>query len=90
MHYGIVRGSVVATQKTQSLQGIALKVLVPCDEKRDPLGDPLVAVDCVGARSGDLVIWVSKREASLAVPGAPLSNSFPIDAAVTGIVDDIG
>jgi hypothetical protein len=35
------------------------------------------------------VLWVGKREASLAIPGAPLANSYPIDAAVTGIIDDI-
>jgi hypothetical protein len=35
-------------------------------------------------------MWVGKREASLAIPGTPLANNYPVDAAVTGIIDDIG
>ena len=90
MQYAIVKGSVVATQKVKDLEGIALKVLLPCDDKREPTADAIVAVDAIGARPGDLVLWVGKREASLAIPGAPLANNFPVDAAVTGIVDDLG
>ncbi len=88
MQYGIIQGSVVATQKVSDLEGIAFKVLLPCNEKKEQIGEPLVAVDAIGARPGDLVIWVGKREASLAIPEAELANHFPIDAAVTGIVDD--
>jgi microcompartment protein CcmK/EutM len=87
MHFGVIRGSVVATQKVSSLQGIALKVLVPTNSEREALGDPLVVVDGVGAREGDLVLWVGKREASMAIPGASVANLYPVDAAVTGIVD---
>jgi ethanolamine utilization protein EutN len=89
MQYGIVRGTVVATQKVKDLEGFALKVLFPCDEERRHVGEPVVAIDAVGARPGDLVLWVGKREASLAIPGAPLANNYPVDAAITGIVDDI-
>lgn len=90
MHYAIVQGTVTATQKVKDLQGHALKVLQPCNEKRESVGDAIVAVDAIGARNGDLVMWVGKREASLAIPGAPLANNYPVDAAVTGIVDAIG
>lgn len=90
MQYGIILGSVVATQKVEELKGIALKLLRPCGPDRESAGEPIVAVDAVGARPGDLVMWVGKREASLAIPGAPLANNYPIDAAVTGIIDDIG
>ena len=87
MHFGVIRGSVVATQKVSDLQGIALKVLVPTNAEREALGDPIVVVDGIGAREGDLVLWVGKREASMAIPGAPVANLYPVDAAVTGIVD---
>lgn len=90
MNYGTIQGTVTATQKARELQGIALKVLLPTDESGASSGDPIVAIDCVGARVGDRVMWVGKREASLAIPGAPLANNFPVDAAVTGIIDDIG
>jgi ethanolamine utilization protein EutN len=89
MQYGLIKGTVVASEKVKELSGIALKVLQPCDEKRRAVGDAIIAIDAVGARPGDLVMWVGKREASLAIPGATLSNNYPVDAAVTGIIDDI-
>jgi ethanolamine utilization protein EutN len=87
MQFGVIHGHVVATQKVSELKGIALKVLVPTNELREPQGDPIVVVDGVGARDGDLVLWVGKREASMAIPGAAVANLYPVDAAVTGIVD---
>lgn len=89
MQFGIIQGSVVATQKVKDLEGIVLRVLVPCDSFKKPMGSAIVAVDPIGTRVGDCVMWVGKREASLAIPGALLSNSYPVDAAITGIVDDI-
>jgi microcompartment protein CcmK/EutM len=89
MQFGIVQGSVIATAKVKDLQGHALKVLLPCDKNGTATGDAIVAVDPISARSGDLVMWVGKREASLAIPGAALANNYPIDAAITGIVDAV-
>lgn len=90
MQYGIVKGTVVATQTVKELKGIALKVIVPCSEEREVQGAPFVAVDAIGARAGDFVLWVGKREASLAIPGVPLANNYPVDAAITGIIDAVG
>jgi ethanolamine utilization protein EutN len=90
MQFGIVKGTVVATQKVKELKGLALKVLLPCDDKKELVGQPIVVVDTIGARPGDFVMWVGKREASLAIPEAALSNNYPVDAAITGIIDDIG
>jgi len=89
MQFAIVQGTVVATQKVKELQGITLKVLQACDENQKLVGDSFVAVDAVGARTGDFVMWVGKREASLALPNATLANNFPVDAAVTGIIDAV-
>lgn len=90
MHYGLVIGTVVATQKVKELEGMSLKVVLPCNDEKDPVGSAFVSIDHVGARPGDLVLWVGKREASLAVPQATLINQLPVDAAITGIIDDIG
>ncbi len=94
MQFAIVQGTVVATQKVKELTGLALKVIQPCSPDRagklQPVGDAIVAVDSIGARDGDSVLWVGKREASLAIPGSPLSNNYPVDAAITGIIDAIG
>src|SRR4051812_43937268 len=77
MQFGVIKGTVVATQKVKDLEGFALKVLQPSNERGEPHGDATVAIDFVGARPGDLVMWVGKREASLAIPGAPLANNYP-------------
>ncbi len=90
MQFAKVLGTVVATQKTESLKGISLRLIVPCDSKGQSNGEPIVAADPIGVRQGDHVMWVSKREASLAIPGTPLANNYPLDAAITGIIDDIG
>ncbi|HLD74594.1 MAG TPA: EutN/CcmL family microcompartment protein [Bdellovibrionota bacterium] len=85
MHLGKVLGTVVATRKYKGLEGIKFYLLQPQDENGNTLGDPLVACDAVGARSGDEVMWVSSREASLA-----LEEKFvPVDASIVGLVDDI-
>ena len=90
MHLAKVIGTVVASQKYETLTGIALKVIQPCDNNGKHLGEPVVACDPVQCRDGDLVMWVAKREASLALPGAKLANMFPVDAAITGLVDWVG
>lgn len=90
MQFAKVIGTVVASHKVPDLEGIALKIIAPSDGEGRPAGEPIVAIDSIGARPGDLVMWVGKREASLAVPGAPLANNYPVDAAITGIIDDLG
>jgi microcompartment protein CcmK/EutM len=85
-----VLGTVVATRKNPTLEGIGLKVLQPCNERGEATGEPVVACDTVQCRPGDMVMWVAKREASLAIPGAALANFYPVDAAVTGLVDLVG
>lgn len=83
-------GTVVATQKYKTLEGIALRALQPCDEHGKAVGDPIVVCDPLQCREGDLVVWVAKREASLAIPGAELVNQYPVDATITGLVDWVG
>ena len=90
MQIAKVTGTVVATKKSSSLVGRALKVLQPCNEEGVSEGDFVIAIDSIGARVGDKVLWVSKREASMAIDDAKLVNDLPVDAAVTGIIDDIG
>lgn len=85
MNLGEIVGVVVATQKHPSLSGAVLYVLEPQDEYKKKTGDFLIAADTVGSRIGDQVIWVSSREAALAMP----ETFVPIDAAVIGIVDEV-
>jgi ethanolamine utilization protein EutN len=84
MFLGRVLGQVVATTKSDGLLGQKLYVFEPIDENFKTIGEPMVAVDTVSSREGDIVMWVASREAALA-----LENWFvPVDAAIVGIVDD--
>ena len=86
MYLGKVVGTVVAETKYEGLTGQKLLLVQPLDEHRAPSGGLEVAVDTVRAGRGDLVFLVGSREAALA-----LEESFvPVDAAIVGIVDDIG
>lgn len=85
MNLGQVKGVVVATKKHVSLVGTSLYVIEPQDEKGEKSGDLLVAVDTVGSRSEDQIIWVSSREAALTMP----ETFSPVDAAIIAIVDEI-
>ncbi len=78
-----VVGTVVATRKDEGLHATTLLVLQPMRPDRTPHGKPLVAVDAIGAGTGEDVFYVRGREASLPF----LPDDVPADAAVIGIVD---
>ncbi len=88
MQLARVIGHVVATHKDESLVGIKLLVVQPLTADRQPVGPPLVAVDSVGAGTGEVVFFVRGKEASF--PFYPVEP--PVDAGIVGIVDhwDIG
>ena len=85
MRIGRVIGTVVATQKVDSLLGKRLLVVQPMDERRKPYDEPLVAVDTVSAAPGQEVYFVEAREAAKAFPGPQI----PSDVTILGIVDRI-
>lgn len=78
-----VIGTVVATQKDPGLHATTLLVIQPLRSDGTPSGQPLVAVDSVGAGTGENVFYVRGREAALPF----LPNEVPTDAAIVGIVD---
>lgn len=85
MNLGKVIGQCVATQKDPSLIGVKLLLIQPLDENLKSIGSVICAADPISARPGDVVTWVSSREASLA-----LEQKFaPVDAAIVGLVDQI-
>jgi microcompartment protein CcmK/EutM len=86
-----VTGSVVSTQKADSMIGQKLLVVEPYrlqDKTRDSLvttGRTFIAVDTLGAGVGDFVLVVQGSSARL----TPETAKLPIDAAVIGIVDSV-
>ena len=83
MQLARVIGEVVATVKDANLTGIKLLVLQPVDPSGANVGRTLVALDSVGAGTGEHVFFVRGREA--AFPFYP--SEPPADASIVGIVD---
>src|SRR6267378_3286480 len=86
-----VEGAVVATKKDPSMNGRKLLLLRPqlVDEKDPtkfrPGANTIVAVDCLGAGIGEMVMFTQGSSARL----APNLKDAPVDAVVIGIVDTV-
>ena len=78
MQLGRVVGTVVATIRTDGLDGVKFLIVQPLDKHRRDRGSPVVAADAVAmAGPGELVYYVASREAAEAleerfVPGLVL------------------
>jgi ethanolamine utilization protein EutN len=86
-----VTGSLVSTQKIDSMVGRKLLVVEPYRvDARDgrsltTTGRAFVAVDTVGAGEGELVLITQGSSARL----TPSTKSLPIDTVIVGIVDSV-
>lgn len=86
-----VTGSLVATQKVDSLVGHKLLVVEPyrleVDRRQElkPIGRTFVAVDTVGAGEGEMVLITQGSSARL----TPETKNLPVDTVIVGIVDQV-
>ncbi|HWL14654.1 MAG TPA: EutN/CcmL family microcompartment protein [Opitutus sp.] len=86
-----VIGSVVSTKKDETMRGRKLLLLRPMlvDEsdpaKLRPGANTIVAVDALGAGTGDLVLFCQGSSARQTTG----MKTLPIDAAVVGHVDTV-
>jgi len=83
MQLGRVIGTVVATVKNDSLEGRKLLVIQSLDAQLKPQGNPLVALDAIGAGVGELIIWCRGKEASFPFR----REDTPTDCTIIAIVD---
>ena len=83
MQLARVIGEVVSSVKDVNLIGTTLLVLQPIAPSGENAGRTLVALDSVGAGTGEHVFFVRGREA--AFPFYPAEP--PTDATIVGIVD---
>ena len=83
MQLARVIGTVVATVKNDSLEGRKLLVVQTLNKDLEPAGQPMVAVDSVGAGVGELVFWCRGKEASFPFK----REDTPTDCTIIGIVD---
>jgi microcompartment protein CcmK/EutM len=85
-----VTGSLVATQKIDTMRGRKLLLVDPYRLDKDgrslaATGRALVAVDTVGAGEGEMVLLTQGSSARL----TPETKSLPIDTVIIGIVDTV-
>ncbi len=85
MKFGKIIGRLVSTQKVKSFEGLKLVLIQPLNEKLDPAGDALVAVDTLQSDVGQIVYFEISKEAGRVIE----REMNPCDAAVMGIVDNI-
>jgi microcompartment protein CcmK/EutM len=81
-----VIGDVVATQKVASHEGRKILLVQPLQLDGADRGDPVVALDAVGAGIGERVLITTEGYCAMTAVGRPNS---PIDAAVIGIIDSV-
>jgi ethanolamine utilization protein EutN len=83
-----VIGNIVATQKNPKFQGMKLLFLQPyiaSDGRLKPSGSTVVAVDSVGAGTGECVLFTQGSSARL----TGTTKDAPVDAVIVGIVDSV-
>ena len=85
MWVGKIIGTLVATPKDESLTGCKLLIVRPDEACGRQQAIPVVAVDMIGAGTGERVLVV-EGSAARQVAGRP---SGAVDAAIVGIIDTI-
>lgn len=87
MLIGVVEGTAVATVKHPSMTGWKLLIVQPLDVAGEPDGDPIMAIDSLGAGHGSKVVISSDGQGARAMVG---DTTSPVRWIVTGLVDRPG
>lgn len=85
MRIAQVVGSAVSTVKDASLVGHKLLLVREADPSGEPTGPVFVAVDVVGAGTGELVL-VSEGSAARQ---STTTTGQPVDAVIMGVLDSL-
>ena len=86
-----VVGSVVSTQKVETMVGHKLLVIEPYrinpDTRADMVttGRTLIAIDTMGAGENEYVLVVQGSSARM----TPETKNLPVDAVIVGIIDSV-
>lgn len=83
MHLGRVTGTLVASRKEESLEGMAFLVVRQLSADNEETGSYVVAVNAVGAGVGEVVMYASGSSARQTA----LTKDKPCDAVIMAIVD---
>ena len=91
MFIGKIVGTVVSTQKTESMRGSKLLMIEPyvidpkTRERLITTSRSLVAVDVVGVGEGQFVLAVQGSSARM----TPETKTLPVDCTIIGVIDSI-
>ena len=85
MVLGRVIGTLVATRKEPTLEGLKLLVVRACDVDGKESGGIAIAVDAVGAGLGEVVRYASGSSARQ----TQMTQNRPVDATIMAIVDEV-
>lgn len=85
MIIGKVTGSIVSTRKQENLVGNKFMIIEPLDSANSE-HKRIVAIDNIGAGIGEYVLVAQGSAARI---GCGMETA-PIDAAIVGIIDDVG
>jgi microcompartment protein CcmK/EutM len=83
MNLGIVAGTVVATRKEESMEGLRFMLVRHVDERGKETGSQVIAVDAVGAGPGEMVLVATGSSARQTLA----TDKRPCDAVIMAIVD---
>ena len=78
-------GTLVASRKEPTLDGLKLLVVRACDVHGNPTGGIAIAVDAVGAGIGEVVLYAAGSSARQ----TQVTQNRPVDATIMAIVDEI-
>jgi ethanolamine utilization protein EutN len=83
MQIARVIGNIVSTIKNDALEARKLMIVQTLDADLQPKGQPMIALDAVGAGVGELVFWCRGKEASFPFK----RDDTPTDCTIIGIID---
>jgi microcompartment protein CcmK/EutM len=85
MNFARVRGTVVATRRSDKVEGARWLLVEVCDQKGAGKGEWLVALDMVGANRGELVLLAQGSSCRWTYR----TDDRPMDTLAVAIVDNV-